>query len=304
VHDALRSAASRLAATLVLFGILGSIYVFLIRPVQLRWGATDPEIAARMPEDDVVSEPVFDATRAITIRGRPEEIWPWLVQMGYGRAGFYGFDLIENPGSGNGIRSARSIMPALQNPHTGDALPLSIAATLQFGTIEPNRCLVWRSRDTPSSGVFVWQLVPIDGTHTRLISRIRWRYLNDWQGRALLVFTEFADHVAVRAILRGVRDRVEHRDPRSLTSQAVELGAWLLTLLALVASVASVFVLRRWEMAWLPALGAGLLLQYELYASPSAAISAALASLYLAGLASVLRKARTATTLPQPADPR
>lgn len=304
MHYALGSAASRLAAILVLFGVLGSIYLFLIRPGQLRWGATDAEIAARMPEDDVVSEPVFDATRAITIRGRPDEIWPWLLQMGYGRAGFYGFDPIENPGSGNGIRSARSILPALQNPHTGDALPMSIASTLQFGTIEPNRCLVWLYRDTPPTGVFVWQLVPIDGTHTRLISRVRWRYLNDWQSRSLLVLTEFADHVAVRAILRGVRDRVEHRDPRSLTSQAVELSAWLLTVVGLAASVVFVFVLRRWKVAWLFALGAGLLLQYELYMSPTAAISAALASAYLAGLAWVLWKARTTTTLPQTADPR
>jgi hypothetical protein len=277
----------------VLVGALGSIYLFLIRPSQLRWGATNDEIAARMPEDDIVSGPDFDATRAITIRGRPEDIWPWLMQMGYGRAGFYGFDLIENPGSGTGIRSARSVLPALQNPHIGDPLPLSIAATLQFGTIEPNRCLVWRAGDTPPSGVFIWQLVPIDGTHTRLISRIRWRYLNDWRGRSLGVFTEFADHVAIRAILHGVRDRVEHRDLRSLTSQAVELGAWLLTFVELGASVVFVFVLRRWRVAWLLALGAGLLLQYELYMSPSAASSATLALLYLAGMTWVLRKART-----------
>jgi hypothetical protein len=153
--------------------------------------------------------------------------------------------------------------------------------------------LVWRAGDTPPSGVFIWQLVPIDGTHTRLISRIRWRYLNDWRGRSLGVFTEFADHVAIRAILHGVRDRVEHRDLRSLTSQAVELGAWLLTFVELGASVVFVFVLRRWRVAWLLALGAGLLLQYELYMSPSAASSATLALLYLAGMTWVLRKART-----------
>jgi len=47
---------------------------------------------------------------------RPEDIWPWLVQIGYGRAGFYGYDLIENLGSSTGVRSAGSILPELQHP--------------------------------------------------------------------------------------------------------------------------------------------------------------------------------------------
>jgi hypothetical protein len=59
-----------------------------------------------MPEDNIVAHPVFDATRAITIRAMPETIWPWLVQMGFKRAGFYGYDLIENIGNGSEIRSA------------------------------------------------------------------------------------------------------------------------------------------------------------------------------------------------------
>src|SRR5579859_2960923 len=87
-------------AALVLFGALGSVYVFVIRPAQLHWGATAEEIARSMPEDTSVAHPTFDATRAITIRGTPEQVWPWLAQMGLRRAGFYGYDLIENAGSG------------------------------------------------------------------------------------------------------------------------------------------------------------------------------------------------------------
>jgi len=72
----------------------------------------------------------------------------------------------------------------------------------------------------------------------------------------------------------------------------------------LAALVVGIFVLKRWRVVWLFALGAGLLLQYELYMSPSAAISATVASLYFAGLAWVVRKVTTATTLSQPACPR
>ncbi len=266
----------RAVSVLALFAVLGTIYWWVVRPAQLSWGATAAEMRAPLPEDDIVANPAFDATRAITIRARPEEIWPWLAQMGYGRAGFYGYDLIENPGGGRGLRSADSILPEFEHPRTGDLLPLSKVAALEFGTIEPGRVLVWRSRDDPRTGVYIWALEPIDATHTRLISRIRWRYLCDPVGRALGLFTEFADHVAVRAILRGVRDRVEGRRPAPLAIEGAEIAGWLLALLELAAGAALVLFRRRWRAAWLVALGAGLLLLFVLYGPAPAWVNAVL----------------------------
>ncbi len=159
---------ARLAAVLSLASVLGAIYLLVIRPNQLRWGATDEEVARPMPQDGLVPHPAFDATRAITIHGRPQDIWPWLVQMGYGRAGFYGYDFIENPGSERGIRSARTILPDLQHPRTGDIFTMSPAASLTYGSIDPNHSLVWSGAP---DGVFIWSLVPVDASHTRLISR-------------------------------------------------------------------------------------------------------------------------------------
>jgi len=52
------------------------IYLVVIRPWQLRWGATDEEVSRRMPGDDVVKHPSFVATRAVTIRATPADIWP------------------------------------------------------------------------------------------------------------------------------------------------------------------------------------------------------------------------------------
>lgn len=70
--------------------ILITVYLCIVFLSQLRWGATTEERGRSMPGDGMVSDPIFVATRAITIHARPEDIWPRLVQMGYNRAGFYG----------------------------------------------------------------------------------------------------------------------------------------------------------------------------------------------------------------------
>src|SRR5690349_21112304 len=61
----------------------------LLRPWHMRWGATDSEAAAAMPGDAVVNRAQFNAIRAITIDAPPDRVWPWIAQLGYGRAGFY-----------------------------------------------------------------------------------------------------------------------------------------------------------------------------------------------------------------------
>lgn len=273
--------ATRFAAILSLLALLGFVYIFLIRPAQLHWGATPEELAQPMPEDSIVAHPVFDATRAITIHATPETIWPWLVQMGYKRAGFYGYDLIESIGNGSSVRSATKILPAYQNPRIGDPIPLSFAATLVFGSINPNSWIVWRSRDRPTDGVFIWELVPVDANATRLISRIRWNYAPGWWSKVLGVFTEFADHVAVRRILKGVRDRAEGRPSPRLMVEASEIAGWLVAFFEFWFAVGLVAVRRRWQGAWVLALGAGALLQFILYSDVPVWISAVLPWLYL-----------------------
>jgi len=271
-----RSGAIRLAAVMALPGLLCVIYLLAIRPAALRWGATAEEVARSMPGDDLVPSPSFCATRAITIHGRPEDIWPWLVQIGYGRAGFYGYDLIENLGSKSGIRSATSIRPELQHPKTGDVLPISAIAALVFDAIQPNRYLVWRGTAAPPDGSFVWALYPIDDSHTRLISRIRLRY--HWRDRRLVLdlFTEFADHVAVPKILLGLKGRVEGRPPQSLEVEAVEIAIWFLAMAEFVTAAILVFHWHRWWRAWLLGLGSALLLIFILYGSASVWIGVAL----------------------------
>lgn len=67
-------------------------YVLFIRPWHFRWGTTEEESAARLAGDDLVPEPRLQTTHAVTIQAAPSEVWPWIVQLGQGRGGFYSYD--------------------------------------------------------------------------------------------------------------------------------------------------------------------------------------------------------------------
>ena len=85
-------------------------YVRYVRPWQLTWGATSEEVSRPLPGDELVARPTFNATRAISIAAAPGRVWPWLLQVGLTRAGWYSYDILDNLGR----RSARRIVPELQ----------------------------------------------------------------------------------------------------------------------------------------------------------------------------------------------
>lgn len=138
------------------------------RPRMLTWGATPEESAAALPGDDQVPHPRTQWTRAITIDAPPERVWPWLVQMGINRAGFYTHDWVERLLFGaryvEGRRSATRIHPGLQDLKVGDRIYLGGGAYAPVTEVAPNRHLV-------SFETFV--LRPLPGSRTRLIARYR-----------------------------------------------------------------------------------------------------------------------------------
>jgi hypothetical protein len=175
----------------------------------LRWGATDAEVAGEMPGDELVSEPSFNATRAITIDAPAEAVWPWLVQIGFGRAGFYSYDLFDNAAR----PSAERILPEHQQPQVGDWVPMArkVNETTAFRikALEPNEWMLWAK---PHS-TWAWTLMPLEGGRTRLIARLKERY--EWRaspGSALLtlILFEFGDFPMMRRLLLGVKRRAEH----------------------------------------------------------------------------------------------
>jgi hypothetical protein len=72
------------------------VYAVMVYPWISRWGATALETADRYPGDELVSEPRFRTTRAVTVNAAPEKIWPWLLQLGVDRGGMYSYDWLEN----------------------------------------------------------------------------------------------------------------------------------------------------------------------------------------------------------------
>jgi hypothetical protein len=106
-------------------GVLADLPVFLTSPIyrrwHLHWGTTPDGVLASMPGDDRFPKAQFRATRAITIASPPELVWPWLVQMGCMRAGWYSHDVFDNLGR----PSATTIEPALQDLQVGQWVPMS-----------------------------------------------------------------------------------------------------------------------------------------------------------------------------------
>ncbi len=138
------------------------------RPRMLRWGATDEEATEALPGDDRTPDPQVQSTRAITIDAPPEQVWPWIVQMGIRRAGFYTHDWLERTLFRaryiEGRHSATRIHPELQDLRPGDRIYMGGGAYAAVAEIEPVRHLV-------AFETFV--LRPLPGDRTRLIVRYR-----------------------------------------------------------------------------------------------------------------------------------
>ena len=186
-------------------------YLRFIRPWQLRWGATDEEVARAMPGDDVVKSPTFNATRGVTVQARPEEIWPWLLQMGVTRAGWYSYDLLDNLGK----PSAERIIPELQHVVVGDVIPMSPDGKqgLRVKDFEANQWMLWW--DNKGDSTWYWGLSPLDESQTRLITRVRTQY--HWLSLAILfsLLVEFTDIVMMRKCMLGIKQRAERASRRT-----------------------------------------------------------------------------------------
>lgn len=174
----------------------------------LTWGATASEAQEPLPGDDLLPAPEILTTRAIGIEAPVERVWPWLVQMGPGRAGVYTYDWIENV-LGLNMHSADVIVPELQQISVGDAWQLgSRGPVLRVVILEPTRAMVVRSDD----GNWVWAFVLEPGqATTRLISRNRILMPGaPWLQRA---FTRYAMEpgslIMERKMLLGIKARAE-----------------------------------------------------------------------------------------------
>jgi len=181
-----------------------TVYLRGYRPWQLRWGATDAEVARTMPGDDLIDAPWFDATRAITIGAPPQQVWPWLVQVGVNRAGWYSYDLLDNLGR----PSARAVIDELQDIQPGDLLPMSPDGEhgIRVHALDPPHWMIW---GTPGDTSWVWVLDPQPDGTTRLLTRVRSKPQGRPSSWLFAVLLEFADFPMMRRMLLSLRARIE-----------------------------------------------------------------------------------------------
>ncbi|HBX68998.1 MAG TPA: hypothetical protein DEH25_06360 [Chloroflexi bacterium] len=200
-------------------------YILAVRPWHLRWGASDAEVDLSLPGDDLVPEAKLKATHAISIQASPTKIWPWLVQIGQGRGGFYSYDWLENS-MGLDIHTVNEINPEFQNLKVGDVIPLAPDGFgIPVAILESEKSLVLHG-DTrlPGPGkapemkegdhlatVWGFHLFPQADGNTRRVERI----FIDWNETPVnnffyRVFLEPGSFIMEQKMLCGIKERAEN----------------------------------------------------------------------------------------------
>ena len=134
--------------------VVGAAAAAAIRRLSLRSGVSEAEASGSLAGDDVIARPMVEWTRGTTIRRPPAEVWPWLVQMGYHRGGWYTSEWLDRVIWRVDARNAYRILPEFQDLAVGDVVPdgPDHAAYFWVRDIEPERALVYHSIRHPYRG--------------------------------------------------------------------------------------------------------------------------------------------------------
>jgi hypothetical protein len=181
------------------------LYLKILRPWQLRWGATDDEVNCAMLGDDIVQKPNFVATRAVSIEVPSTEVWKWIVQIGSGRAGFYSIDFIDNAS----VPSSRDILSKYQRIDRDYFIPFTPNQKNGMWVKdyqEPEYILWW---DRKGNATWVWFLQQTEAGNTRLITRLRTKYDFSFPWTIYYIFYDIGDIVMMSKCMLGVKERSE-----------------------------------------------------------------------------------------------
>lgn len=181
------------------------------------WGSTPDERARSLPGDEFVTDPAIVTTRAVDIAAPAETVWPWLVQLGQNRGGFYSYDWLENL-FGLHIHSADRIHPEWQHLQVGDQVRLTPLVmpvrqegiTLAVARLDPARALVLRMRppELPWDAVWSFHLMTGADSSCRLVTRSR----TARHGLGQVAADRLTDPITLimtRRMLLGIKARAE-----------------------------------------------------------------------------------------------
>lgn len=193
---------------------LFAFYLLFGWPWLSTWGATAEEAAMPLPGDDLVADAPLQTTRAITLRATPEEIYPWLVQMGVDRAGLYSYEGLENL-VGLKVKNADAVHPEWQDTQPGDFMrytPPGYAVSPGPGMwvveMRPSEALITcngmeNEMPEPCTSSISYILDGRPDGSTRLIIRDR------FTGGTGVKIWQAIPFIMERGQLRGLRDTVE-----------------------------------------------------------------------------------------------
>jgi hypothetical protein len=189
-----------------IFSGLILIYVIVLRPLKLKWGATAEEVLMPLPGDDIVENPDFEATRGITIDASPQNIWKWIIQIGSKRAGWYSIDWIDN----SRIKSSDKILPQFQKIEKGQFIPFTPDQKngMWVKDFNENDFILWVDNDGKST--WLWKLIPDNSGKTRLLTRLNTKY--KWKGIWIIYYLLFdlGDIIMMKKCLKGIKQRAEN----------------------------------------------------------------------------------------------
>jgi hypothetical protein len=192
-----------------------------------RWGVSEEEAAREVPGDELVPDPDIASTRGVTVSVPPEQVWPWLVQIGHGRGGLYSFDALENL-IGCDLHSADRVLPEHQHLEVGDLVRAGPEGYPTWCVVrcDPPRTLVLvavapgtsagsggggvavdLTDEDPTRSTWQWLLEPTDDGGTRLLTRTRTRFPRSTS--VLWHLLEPVTFVMERRMLLGIRERAE-----------------------------------------------------------------------------------------------
>ncbi len=190
-------------ATAIIMVAVG-LYLAVVRPWHSRWGTIGDEAERSLPGDDLVTDASV-STRAIAIAAPPEDVWPWLLQLGYGRGGWYSYDWIDN----DGRPSATSIWPDLQDLAVGDRIAMTPDMGFVVQSIDHGHDLLSLSDDGTTS--WCLHLEPTDDGHARLLSRFRAHFVLTPASALWIALADPGVFIMERKMLKGIAARAETR---------------------------------------------------------------------------------------------
>jgi hypothetical protein len=192
-----------------IFTILAVIGIAALVPWMDRWGATSDEINATFPGDELVAAPRYVYNRVVTVSASPEEIYPWLVQMGAERGGMYTYSWFETNILRCELINADRIHEEWQGLKKGDKVKMCPGdwgpPAYEVALMDPDHAVVLGHQENGQwSDVWQFILVPqLDGT-TRLIARGR-----DTKTGTLWDVIRPGQFVMERGMLLGIKERAE-----------------------------------------------------------------------------------------------